>query len=205
VSDFRQRILLPVALPLGVLLVVLAVAFSLSRVLLSTGPSLAVLIALFAAGYILVLALVIERRPRISSRALAVGTALGLAAVVGAGVVGAAAGPYEAEGAEGEVAQAETLTEIPADAPGAFAADEGLRYTQAPTELPAGEVEIYLQTESLEHNVTFEDVNANEPVVEGSGAEVHVGSVELEPGEYTYYCSIAGHREGGMEGTLTVN
>ena len=27
---------------------------------------------------------------------------------------------------------------------------------------------------------------------------------ELAPGEYLYYCSIPGHREGGMEGVLTV-
>ena len=27
---------------------------------------------------------------------------------------------------------------------------------------------------------------------------------EVQAGEYTFYCSVPGHREGGMEGTLTV-
>lgn len=209
-NDFRQRVLLPIALPIGALLAIIAVAFSLSRVLLSVSHLIAVAVALGAAGYILFLAFMIERRPRISSRALAVGTTLALIAVIGSGVVGAAAGPYEegesAEGEAGEAAAAEgsQVAEIPADAQGVFAAGQQFAYTDAPSELPAGPNDIYLQVESLPHNVVFEQLG-DEPIVEGTSAGVFAGSVELEAGRYTYYCSIPGHREGGMEGELTVS
>ena len=55
------------------------------------------------------------------------------------------------------------------------------------------------------HNIYLQDaeeaVLAESEDVAGGAVEI---SAELPPGEYFYYCDIPGHREGGMEGTLTV-
>jgi len=205
-SDFRQRILLPIVLPFGALIAILAVAFSLSRVLLAVEANLAVFIALGVAVYVLALAFLIDRRPRISSRALAVGTALALLAVVGSGVVSAAAGPRSFEEEDAAAAGAEEGGEGTADVPegaAVFTAGQELAYTDAPETIPAGEATIALILEGLAHNVVFEELG-DQLIVEGDTEGVYSDTVTLEPGEITYYCNIAGHREAGMEGTLAV-
>jgi len=37
-----------------------------------------------------------------------------------------------------------------------------------------------------------------------SGGDTSTLDADLETGEYTFYCSVDGHRDAGMEGTLTV-
>ena len=58
---------------------------------------------------------------------------------------------------------------------------------------------------ALEHNIAVRGEGLDEKGdVVGRGEESTV-TVELEPGEYEFYCSVPGHEAGGMKGTLTVS
>jgi len=73
-------------------------------------------------------------------------------------------------------------------------------------EAEAGEVALdYTNPSEVPHNVAIED--DSEILAQGetvTGGDSAAATAELEPGEYVYFCSIPGHRESGMEGTLTV-
>ena len=73
-------------------------------------------------------------------------------------------------------------------------------------EAEAGEVVLeYTNPSEVPHNVAIEEgeetLAQSETVTGGGSADA---SAELEPGEYVFYCAVPGHRESGMEGTLTV-
>jgi nitrite reductase (NO-forming) len=54
----------------------------------------------------------------------------------------------------------------------------------------------------LEHNFVIDELNiASETIPGGETTSV---TINAAAGEYEYYCSIPGHREAGMVGTLTV-
>lgn len=67
----------------------------------------------------------------------------------------------------------------------------------------AGEdLAIVLTSEDLLHDFTIDELDAH---VAADRGETSTGGLSAdEPGTYTYYCSVPGHRAAGMEGTLTV-
>ena len=86
---------------------------------------------------------------------------------------------------------------------------------------PAGSELAYNQksasTTAGTDTISFDNVQAQEhdvKIEDSSGAEVGgtdlvasgtaTATVDLQPGTYTFFCSVPGHREAGMEGTLTV-
>jgi plastocyanin len=67
----------------------------------------------------------------------------------------------------------------------------------------AGEdVAIVLTSEDLVHDFTIDELDAH---VTADADETSEGGLRAdEPGRYTYYCAVTGHRDAGMEGTLIV-
>lgn len=82
---------------------------------------------------------------------------------------------------------------------------DDLKFDQTSLTAAAGEITVELSCgESVNHDFTVEGEQGDEPVAEcepgGSGS----GTIQLDAGDYTFYCSVEGHRSAGMEGTLTV-
>ena len=81
-----------------------------------------------------------------------------------------------------------------------------LKFDKTSLEATAGNVTIdFTNDSSLPHDVKLEG-----PGVDGEGTDTITGSstsvtLDLQAGEYTFYCSVDGHRAAGMEGTLVVN
>jgi plastocyanin len=64
------------------------------------------------------------------------------------------------------------------------------------------EIAIVLSSDDVLHDFTIDDVDVH--VAAGRGETAEGGLRIDQPGEYTYYCTVVGHRAAGMEGTLVV-
>jgi plastocyanin len=81
-----------------------------------------------------------------------------------------------------------------------------LAYTQTQVTAKAGNDTIQFDNpSSLTHDVVIEDKDGNQVAatdqIAGSSTST---TADLQPGTYTFFCSVDSHREAGMQGTLTV-
>jgi plastocyanin len=84
-------------------------------------------------------------------------------------------------------------------------AQAGLAFKFADATAQAGNVKITAENpQTTGHNIAIEGNGLDEKgevVTKGGTSTV---TADLKPGSYTFYCSVPGHREGGMVGKLTV-
>ncbi len=79
-------------------------------------------------------------------------------------------------------------------------------WTQKDLTVPVGGTIDMYNSGVLEHNFAIEGYNDASPVDLPTGGEHVMWTVpaDLAPGTYTFYCTVPGHREAGMEGKITI-
>ena len=87
--------------------------------------------------------------------------------------------------------------QVDADPSGALA------FVQKTLTAPAGKVTFrFTNKATYDHDFAIKGVGTPTKLVKnGASAEI---TVTLKPGTYEYYCTVPGHEQGGMKGTLTV-
>ena len=117
----------------------------------------------------------------------------------GGGSGGAAAEQATTESGGGGGGGGATQLELVADPGG------DLKFDKTSLSATAGEVTVVMDNPSdVPHAVEIEGGGVDEATDTVTGATSEV-TVELEAGEYVFYCPVGNHRQAGMEGTLTVN
>lgn len=124
----------------------------------------------------------------------------------------AACGGGDDDNENTSAATAPTTTTAPVGGGGGSMVDistppgSALAFDQKDVSAKAGSVTIdYDNKQALQHDVKVEDSSGTElggTDLVSSGTAT--ATVNLQPGTYTFFCSVPGHREAGMEGTLTV-
>jgi uncharacterized cupredoxin-like copper-binding protein len=102
-------------------------------------------------------------------------------------------------GGDDDDGDAATGGDTSADAEGlVFRSSDALKFDPTNATAKAGHVHITHENEGATPH-TF--------VIDGTDFKLtddDDGDVELAAGDYTFYCDVPGHRDAGMEGTLTV-
>jgi plastocyanin len=123
-----------------------------------------------------------------------------VAATMTAAVVtsGEAAKEHAAEGGAPPAATGHTL---------ALAADPGgaLRFDKTRAAVLAGRVTVRLTNDStVAHNVTIAQGSKTLGATKTIARSTDAVTLDVAAGDYVFFCSVPGHRQSGMQGTLTV-
>jgi plastocyanin len=193
----RDRLLLPILLPLASMLVVFLYVVNLSRVFLASGSNTSVVVGTIVTVGILAGAAAISASPRLRSSTLVLALAGVMILVLSAGLL--SLGPSEDSGT------GETGFKQPTGPPVATLevdALPSLSFQAKEFTVPAGIIQLDYIDKGGTHTLVFQ-----EPQFGGFQLAVpqgpKTGKVELKPGTYTIYCTIPGHRAAGMEAKVT--
>jgi plastocyanin len=121
-----------------------------------------------------------------------------VAQVVGKRGGGTTSPTGDGQGGEAK-ANAKNEVEIPADSTGQ------LLYKFKSASAKPGNVTLLSQNDSqVPHDISLKGSGVDEQGEQVTGGETSKVTANVKAGKYTFYCSVPGHEQGGMKGTLTV-
>jgi plastocyanin len=198
---YVERYLAPFVLPLVVVLGVVMLVLNISRIFLSTHGNVDVLLGSVILLTILVGAAILSASPRMRSSSLALIAGGFILTLLMGGWLSVGSAEPEAEGGNSLPAEGPASGDLP------FESSNALVFVPDAADSSTGVVKITLTNQGGEHTFHFEDpstmfetlhVNATGDTTAG---RAYFGAA----GDYVFYCTIPGHREAGMEGTITVS
>jgi plastocyanin len=208
-NGFQKRILVPLAVPVGATLVVVAVIYNFPRVLIAIeerrSADVATGAAIIAATAVLVGCAYFASRRQARTTGLAVLATAAFLLMFGGGY---GLGTTSAHGGGGE-------GEAPPGAPTAeinILAGDPFKFEPKDVTAPAGSAKLTVTNQgTIVHSFEFETLPGFKKILlsgtqrkaPGKGT-IEERTVNLKPGSYVFFCSESGHRGSGMEGTLTV-
>ena len=84
--------------------------------------------------------------------------------------------------------------------------DDALKFDQKQYTATAGSISIQLVDDGTQpHTLVIEKVSGFKKLSVAGQGKTSTGTASLEPGTYTIYCDVAGHRGAGMEAKLVIN
>jgi|GEM_PF-1040103 len=203
-KEFRERVLIPLLVPLAALAVIVVVVLNISRILLAleerSGPHTVVVGALIiAAGVLFGFTYASSRNEERSTGAMSLLSIVGILVVI-AGFIGYEA-MAETQGEEAAKNKAAAASSKPDLVVHAF--DIGFR--EKDLKIGPGNVIIQeVNTGATKHTFVLEGVSSGRPLAVPSNGSTDQATFALKPGTYTFYCDIPGHRQAGMQGTIEV-
>jgi len=199
--ELKRRVLVPLLVPLLSIAMVAVLAINISRVFIAGGKTGALIAATVVTIGILAGAAYVSAQPRLRSSSLTLIASSVVLLAVGAGLTTLGAAEEHGEGGGGggyQQPEGEPTSTV------SVAALATLAFDSTNPTTAAGIVEIDLTCDGCgSHTLLLDDstyAGFKLSVPDGSTN----GKLELPEGAFVFYCDIPGHREAGMEGTLTV-
>ena len=204
-KEFRERVLIPLSIPLLAAAVIVFIVLNMSRVLLAleerVNATVTTAVAIIIASAILFGSAYISAKGETRSSAnLSVLAAAGITLLL-AGFIG-----FEAiqEKHDEEIALQKEKQKAagPVDVV-IHAFDIGFKEKAVQTHSGKNTIQ-EVNDGATRHTLVIDGVPGFLLEVPTGGAKA-AKTVDLKPGAYTYFCDVPGHRQAGMEGTLSVS